>query len=94
MTFTERIKNLRNSIRLPQRKLAEALDIDTATYCKIERGERKANIDQVNTLASFYKINKEALLTLWLADKVNDVVSKNKNVAYDALLIAAEKYKQ
>lgn len=26
---------------MPQRKIAAALDIDTATYCKIEKGERE-----------------------------------------------------
>ncbi|MDR1783657.1 MAG: helix-turn-helix domain-containing protein, partial [Dysgonamonadaceae bacterium] len=40
--FNERIKQLREARQLPQRKLAAALDIDTASYCKIERGERKA----------------------------------------------------
>ena len=42
MLFTEKIKDLRLHSKLPQRKLAAALDIDTATYCKIEKGERKA----------------------------------------------------
>lgn len=42
MLFSERIKELRTINQMPQRRLAAALDIDTATYCKIERGERKA----------------------------------------------------
>ena len=40
--FSERIKELRIRSRIPQRQLAAVLDIDTATYCKIEKGERKA----------------------------------------------------
>ena len=36
MLFSERIKELRMQYKLPQRHLAAALDIDTATYCKIE----------------------------------------------------------
>jgi transcriptional regulator with XRE-family HTH domain len=36
--FIERIKPLREKKELPLRKLAAALDIDSATYCKIERG--------------------------------------------------------
>ncbi|UKI43538.1 MAG: helix-turn-helix domain-containing protein [Porphyromonadaceae bacterium] len=47
MLFTDKIKDLRLHSQLPQRKLAAALDIDTATYCKIEKGERKARKDQV-----------------------------------------------
>lgn len=94
MLFTERIKELRVNSQLPQRKLAAALDIDTATYCKIERGERKARQEQVITLAILYKVKQEELLTLWLADKVSEVVSDNKNVAYNALSMAAEIYKK
>ena len=47
MLFSERIKELRMQYKLPQRHLAAALDIDTATYCKIEKGERKAKREQV-----------------------------------------------
>ncbi|MFK2339900.1 helix-turn-helix domain-containing protein [Bacteroides fragilis] len=42
MLFTEKIKELRIQNQMPQRQIAAALDIDTATYCKIEKGERKA----------------------------------------------------
>jgi DNA-binding XRE family transcriptional regulator len=35
--FNERIKQLRGDRQSPQRKLAAAMDIDTASYCKIEK---------------------------------------------------------
>jgi DNA-binding transcriptional regulator YiaG len=38
MMFNERIKQLREDRQIPQRKLAAAMDIDTASYCKIEKG--------------------------------------------------------
>jgi len=38
MMFIERIKQLRNERQMPQRQFAAALKIDTATYCKIEKG--------------------------------------------------------
>jgi transcriptional regulator with XRE-family HTH domain len=41
MMFDDRIKQLREARQMPQRKLAAALDIDTASYCKIECGERR-----------------------------------------------------
>jgi DNA-binding XRE family transcriptional regulator len=46
MMFTERIKQLREEHQIPQRKLAAALDIDTATYCncKYEKGERENRV--------------------------------------------------
>ena len=90
MLFTEKIKNLRLHSQLPQRKLAAALDIDTATYCKIEKGERKARKEQVDLLASVFEIDKKELLALWLADKVTDLVSENGQVARNALSIAVE----
>ncbi len=40
--FNERLKQLREEQGLPLRKLAAALDIDTASYCKIEKGDRRA----------------------------------------------------
>ena len=81
MLFTEKIKDLRLLSQLPQRKLAAALDIDTATYCKIEKGERKARKEQVELLASVFEVDKKELLALWLADKVTDIVSDNEQIA-------------
>lgn len=37
MLLTEKIKELRIQNQMPQRQIASALDIDTATYCKIEK---------------------------------------------------------
>jgi DNA-binding XRE family transcriptional regulator len=43
MNFTEEmIKRLREERQMPQRKRAFALAIDTAAYCKIEKGYRRA----------------------------------------------------
>lgn len=88
--FTEQIKQLREQQQLPQRKLAEALDIDSATYCKIEKGERKAKKEQVLIIARILKANKEDLLSLWLADQVTAVVADEKKIAEKVLSIAKE----
>lgn len=90
MLFTEKIKDLRLHSQLPQRKLAAALDIDTATYCKIEKGERKVRKEQVELLASVFEVDKKELLALWLADKVTDIVSDNGQIARNALSLAVE----
>lgn len=57
--FSERIKELRIQNQMPQRQLAAALDIDTATYCKIEKGERKARREQVEAIAQILQIDKK-----------------------------------
>jgi transcriptional regulator with XRE-family HTH domain len=94
MTFTERIKQLREQRQLPQRKVAEALDIDSATYCKIERGERKAKREQLPIIAEFLNTDKDELLSLWLADQVAAVVANEKNIADKVLDIAKENIKK
>jgi len=76
--FSERIKELRIQNQMPQRQLAAALDIDTATYCKIEKGERKARREQVE--------DKKELVTLWLADKICRLI-KNENNATQILKV-------
>ncbi|MDR1973539.1 MAG: helix-turn-helix domain-containing protein [Bacteroidales bacterium] len=93
MVFTERIKQLREQLNLPQRKVAEVLNIDSATYCKIERGSRYAKREQIVILADLLKADKEELLTLWLADQIkNLVVNDNKKIATDAIKIAYNQY--
>jgi transcriptional regulator with XRE-family HTH domain len=90
MTFTERIKQLREQRQLPQRKVAEALDIDSATYCKIERGERRARKEHLSILADLLQADKEELLTLWLADQIIEIVEDEQELAGKALNAAKQ----
>ena len=80
MLFADRIRQLREQKQMPQRQLAAALEIDTATYCKIERGDRKAKREQVITIANVLQANEKELLTLWLADQVYSVLKYEQNV--------------
>jgi transcriptional regulator with XRE-family HTH domain len=90
MMFIGRIKQLREQLQLPQRKLAEALDIDSATYCKIEKGERRAKREQIFIIAKILKADKDELLSLWLADQVTAVVADEKKIANKVLKIAKQ----
>ncbi|MDR1985196.1 MAG: helix-turn-helix domain-containing protein [Prevotellaceae bacterium] len=90
MKFTERIKKLRKECQMPQRQFAAALEIDTATYCKIEKGERRVKAEQVVVIADLLQTDKNDLLALWLADQVTDVVEDEHKVADKALEIAKE----
>lgn len=92
--FSERIKELRIQNQMPQRQLAAALNIDTATYCKIEKGERRAKREQVSILSKLFNVNSEQLLTLWLADQVSAVVSTEERIAPQALSIVIETLKR
>ena len=84
MQFGEKIKELRESRELLQRQLAANLEIDTPMYSKIERGDRKAKREQVIQLAALLETDVDALLTLWLADQVFDLL-KNEPNAMDVL---------
>ena len=93
MKFGARIKELRESSGLLQRQLAASLEIDTPMYSKIERGERKAKREQVHKLAELLKTDTNELLTIWLADKVFDVVKGEKG-AQEALERVLNKVKK
>ncbi|MBR1934070.1 MAG: helix-turn-helix transcriptional regulator [Prevotella sp.] len=88
MIFGKKIKELREEHGMVQRKLAAALDIDTPMYSKIERGERKAKRSHIPIMANLLEIDEKELLTIWLADKVLDIVDGEDEVKYDAVIFA------
>jgi len=86
-SFGVKIKTLRERSNLLQRQVAAKLDMDTAMLSKVERGERRAKREQVINLAELFKVDKEDLLSLWLAAKLYDVL-KDEDVAPRALKVA------
>lgn len=89
MMLSEKLKQQRKQCNLPQRKIAAALDIDTATYCKIENGNYSPKRKQVIELASILHTDEKELLTLWLADQVYGIVEYEPN-ASDVLNMVSE----
>ena len=87
--FGNRIKTLREEKQIPQRQLASVLEIDTATYCKIEKGDRRAKREQVIVLAELLKIDSKELIRLWSADKVYDIIAEEEE-ATQILNVVAE----
>lgn len=90
MQFANKIRRLREEQQLLQRQLAATLEIDTPMYSKIERGDRPAKRTQVVALAKLLSIDETELLTLWLADKVLEVLNTEKKIAREVLKIANE----
>lgn len=91
--FGEKIKQLRESKGLLQRQISNLLDIDTPMLSKIERGERNAKKEHVALLSKLFEISEDSLLSLWLADKVYEVV-KDEDVAIKAMKVAEKEIKQ
>ena len=76
--FGNKIKTIREEKQIPQRQLAAALEIDTATYCKIEKGDRRAKREQVNVLAELLEVDSKELIRLWSADKVYNIIAEEE----------------
>ena len=84
--FGNKLKILREKKQIPQRQLASLLEIDTAPYCKIEKGDRRAKREQIKVLAKMLEIDSKELIRLWSADKVYDIIAEEE----DATLILNE----
>ncbi|OFY72267.1 MAG: hypothetical protein A3G23_01750 [Bacteroidetes bacterium RIFCSPLOWO2_12_FULL_37_12] len=68
-TFGERIRQLREGLELPQRKVAALLDIDASLFAKYERNERQPSKELIIKMASILKTGSEALIREALTDK-------------------------
>ena len=93
MIFGKKIKELREEKGLVQRQLAAILEVDTPMYSKIERGERKAKREHVKLIAHELKVDEKELLTIWLADKVLDIVDEENEIKDEAIKYAQNEIK-
>lgn len=85
-----RIKQLREKLELPLRKVAAYLDTDQAILSKIEHGHRKATREQVLQLAKYFKVDEDELIIAWLSDKLAKEV-QDEDLAKQALKAAEKK---
>ena len=73
----QKIRETREKQNLLLRQVAAHIEVDTALMSKAERGERNLNRDQVVKLAKFFKSSEEEYISLWLCDKVIEVVDND-----------------
>jgi len=85
--FGHYIRELRIKQNIRQRQIAALLEADTAFVSKMEKGTRKPRREQVILLADLFKTDKEELLSIWLAEKVYDLI-KDEEVALKSLKTA------
>ena len=90
MLFQDKWKELRESHKLLQRQVAAGIDMDTAVYCKIEKGDRQAREEQVRQLALFYGISYEELRRYWIAGKVYNLVGEEEDANGILHMVAEE----
>jgi transcriptional regulator with XRE-family HTH domain len=92
-TFGETLRNLREGKGLLLRQIAAALEVDTAFVSKVERNERMLRKEQVQKVAILLDVPENELLTIWLAEKVSDLVDEEPFAA-DALNLSLRKLKK
>jgi transcriptional regulator with XRE-family HTH domain len=85
--FGERVRTLREKHNLYLRQVAPLLEMDTAQLSKIEKGLRQLKREQIVILADILNVEKDELLTLWIADQIIDVTS-GEDVALKAMQVA------
>ena len=90
--FGQKIRKVRESKDMLLRQLAAFLEVDTALISKIEKGDRKANKMQISKISKVLELNENELLTLWLADRIEKVISDDTAYAKDALNLIKENY--
>jgi transcriptional regulator with XRE-family HTH domain len=88
----QKLRELREAKGLVQRQVAAELEVDTAYVSKMESNEKPVSRAHLKKLSELLGIDEEELLTLWLADKVYDMV-KDENVALKALSVTEEELK-
>ena len=58
--------------KLPLRKVAAALDIDTSTLSKIEKGERPANSKMIPIIAELFGLDFKEMQIQYLSQSLKD----------------------
>lgn len=77
-TFGETIRQLRANKKLPQRKVAAHLDIDTSLLAKYERNVRQPSKVHILKIAELFNIDSEILISEALTDKIaNQIIEED-----------------
>lgn len=67
---------LRTRNRVNQNQLAKVIGVTPPMYSRIEKGERRLKLEQLEALAEFFHVDIEELQTLWLVDKIQETTFK------------------
>jgi transcriptional regulator with XRE-family HTH domain len=87
-----KLKELRESNGYVQRQIAAELEVDTAYISKVENDEKPLSKIHLKKLSKIYKISERELLTIWLTDKIKELV-KDEPTAKESILLALSEMK-
>lgn len=85
---------MNNDSQVKSKKRVVLNDMDNAMYCKIEKGDHRTKRKQIPMIAEILQDDLQELLTLWLADKVTEVLEDEKSLAGKALEIVNKTLKK
>ena len=88
-----KVRELRETKGILMRQVAAYIEVDTALISKLERGERKAQRDQITKIAEFLEADEKELTLLWLADRITDDI-KDEPQALEALKFVQKEFKR
>ena len=97
VTLNERIRTLRESLKLTQADLAHELGVSRLTYIAIESGEKKPTIEQIEKISSILKTTSKEILFPSLDTELNSNHNKDDYVARiysDILTLINQKEKE
>ena len=89
MTIGQKIRELREEAQMLQRELAYKLEVGDAYLSKIERNQKNLKKEHLKTISELFKYSYEELETLWLANKVYDLI-KDEKKAIEVLKVAEQ----
>lgn len=81
MKFCDYIRQRRELLGLAQRDIAEALSVDVPMYSRYERGQRPLKEEHIPIIASKLNVDGAELRNMWVADKIFNVVSSEKDAS-------------
>jgi len=70
VSFGSYLKHIRQQKKIPQRKVAHRLDIDTSTLSKMELGERQVTISMIEGLADALGLDYRELQIKFVTEKI------------------------
>lgn len=89
--FGQKIRKVRKSKGMLLRQLAACLEVDTALISKIEKGDRVTNREHLRKISKALGIDEKDLMTLWLADKIERVITEDTAAYFESALNLIQK---
>mgnify|MGYP001791879136 CR=1 FL=1 len=86
MTLGQKIKELRESRGMLQRKLASKLEVGDGFLSKVERDQKVLKREHLRTISEVFNYPISALEALWLGKKLYEIM-KEEDQALEALKV-------